>query len=724
MNNNYKTSFLGLTKEKLNEYIFPLLLAASVCFACLYTFNKPSAFILTAVFIIEEILLFRLFDRLKAKRSGAFVYALMLAVVLFLSFGLVVLNISAYGYYSPMRWFYAQNEDEVFQPDLTAALFLGGGFFLISIVYYFTRVRFRTMGIMLCTLFPFFIFSKRSDIMPDILTTLIVLLFLAVIIHNKRINKPAKKEKSSRLQIDRAYIICIAAFILITGALTMALEKPYYQSLLEKNARILNPFNMSIPGSGSYEDLSEQSSPRNAAPSYNYEPLFYLETNSAQEEIFLRTKAFTYFNGEVWENADGNSFAYYSKQAPEYSTDDIAADFSLVSGEAPDSLYTVLFARLTDEDFSPMYLPAPYGIITDDRPAGALKYYKLRGDTSVWRRADYYIYTPLDDSFEFLQSGSELLSLVRKYNFNCEEYLQYLSEKGDNTAAKRLADDYNKALDSYTDLSNISERLSELAKTVTADCHGDLEKAQRLESYFTENGFIYSLDYVPEDNSVDYFVFESKTGYCAGYATAMTLMARAVGLPARYVEGFAAFEKNDEGQFVIRDGYAHAFVEVYIPAAGWLTFDPTVSQYRNLPNTAQTANTIGILSKVFSLLNRISVVIIIAALVVLFALLDRIKELFLRILLHFKPIKERVIILYGNIIKTLGKSVNGDFSAYTPDMLRVYLLENRGAVPEKLISLFEKVAFGQYDCSKEEYYSAYKQYRQCCKYLYRASKKQ
>jgi hypothetical protein len=128
----------------------------------------------------------------------------------------------------------------------------------------------------------------------------------------------------------------------------------------------------------------------------------------------------------------------------------------------------------------------------------------------------------------------------------------------------------------------------------------DFEKALVLESYFEDNDFEYSLDYVPPDDSIEYFVFESKKGYCASYATAMTLMARAVDLPARYVEGFSAYEMTDTGAFLVRDGHAHAFVEVYIPGAGWLTFDPTVPSYKVMPQEEEDSSNF-----LYDLLNEI-----------------------------------------------------------------------------------------------------------------------
>ena len=95
--------------------------------------------------------------------------------------------------------------------------------------------------------------------------------------------------------------------------------------------------------------------------------------------------------------------------------------------------------------------------------------------------------------------------------------------------------------------------------------------------------------------------------------------------------------------------------------------------------------------------------------------------MFIRASLPFKPVNKRIITLYGNVIRAAGKSINADFSSYTPDMITAFLLENRGIAPKQLIDLFEKTAFGVYECSKEEYTEAYKEYKHCFKYVRKAS---
>ena len=65
-----------------------------------------------------------------------------------------------------------------------------------------------------------------------------------------------------------------------------------------------------------------------------------------------------------------------------------------------------------------------------------------------------------------------------------------------------------------------------------------------------------------------------KRGYCMYYATAMVMLLRHEGIPARFVEGFLPGERVGL-QEMVRTQDAHAWVEVYFPRFGWVTFDPT-----------------------------------------------------------------------------------------------------------------------------------------------------
>lgn len=90
----------------------------------------------------------------------------------------------------------------------------------------------------------------------------------------------------------------------------------------------------------------------------------------------------------------------------------------------------------------------------------------------------------------------------------------------------------------------------------------------------------YTLSPVtPPENQdfVTYFLYVGKEGYCTYFASAMTVLCRMAGLPARYVEGFLA-QPDSSGFAYVTGQNAHAWTEVYFEGFGWVPFDPTPAQ--------------------------------------------------------------------------------------------------------------------------------------------------
>ena len=105
------------------------------------------------------------------------------------------------------------------------------------------------------------------------------------------------------------------------------------------------------------------------------------------------------------------------------------------------------------------------------------------------------------------------------------------------------------------------------------------DRVQAVQAFFLLPGnFRYTLQ-LPEGKGrepIDAFLFETKAGHCSFFASAMVILLRSIGIPARMVNGFYGGEWNDFGRFfLVRQADAHSWVEVFFPRHGWITFDPT-----------------------------------------------------------------------------------------------------------------------------------------------------
>ncbi len=131
----------------------------------------------------------------------------------------------------------------------------------------------------------------------------------------------------------------------------------------------------------------------------------------------------------------------------------------------------------------------------------------------------------------------------------------------------------------FLQLPDLSPRVADLARQVTGQARTPYEKVVAVERHLRER-YQYSLEVGPTIpvSPVEDFLFTRKSGYCEHYATAMVVMLRSLGIPARLVTGFLPGEWNDFGHYyTIRQRDAHAWVEVFFPGSGWVTFDPTPS---------------------------------------------------------------------------------------------------------------------------------------------------
>jgi transglutaminase-like putative cysteine protease len=116
------------------------------------------------------------------------------------------------------------------------------------------------------------------------------------------------------------------------------------------------------------------------------------------------------------------------------------------------------------------------------------------------------------------------------------------------------------------------------------------DASEAIEEYLRTQ-YAYSEDIPAPPTTVDvvdHFLFESKIGYCDYFASAMVVLMRTQGVPARLIRGYAAgYYNEDTGSYLVPARVAHSWVEVYFPVYGWQRFEPTAADYTSPPRRAE-----------------------------------------------------------------------------------------------------------------------------------------
>ncbi|MBF6601135.1 MAG: transglutaminase domain-containing protein [Dehalococcoidia bacterium] len=146
---------------------------------------------------------------------------------------------------------------------------------------------------------------------------------------------------------------------------------------------------------------------------------------------------------------------------------------------------------------------------------------------------------------------------------------------------------------SYLGTGQVPERVAEKAREVTSSATTAYDKAAAIEAYLRTFPVDYSVPPPPPGrDAVDYFLFDAQRGYFDYHASAMAIMLRTLGIPARVATGYVidpAQRQAGTDTYNLTERNAFTWPEVYFPGAGWVEFSPTPDQPPiNRPGTAAT----------------------------------------------------------------------------------------------------------------------------------------
>lgn len=306
--------------------------------------------------------------------------------------------------------------------------------------------------------------------------------------------------------------------------------------------------------------------------------------------VYLAGKFFDSFNGREWESVRESADGIRNKGGDHIDESQRATDIietvcalEIYAGNNVHSYHKNIKMDVLYQYFHTYYVLAPsktWKIESKDRK---IKYHQESDDFVFDRKAGYGTEYTLrfcllnmdrEEFYRFLEENiSEDAEYSKVWSTAAQQYL------GKSIPIEKLYAYREEVTEQYLPKTDISPEVEEWLAFITADANTDVEKLKYIESALASMTYNTSPGGLPktvrdETDFLDYFLMEKQEGYCAHYATAFVLLARAEGFPARYVQGFCVPVVSGEETFVYTN-MAHAWPEVYIEGKGWVPFEPT-----------------------------------------------------------------------------------------------------------------------------------------------------
>ncbi|WP_295076381.1 transglutaminase-like domain-containing protein [Ruminococcus sp.] len=510
-------------------------------------------------------------------------------------------------------WFLTPQDSLDYSKWYTLGLYILFIMFMSSVVYYFTRVRYRIFMNFLIFIIPFAIYGKEYEKMPTVYIVFLAVGYILLMVYYRQLRDDEKTLFVDRRKAWKPIAVYAAAFAVISALI----PKPAVEADRTVIETLINA-----------ESLTDR-----------LDAMINVFRDTSSAELFRRNNSqYAVYEADAMESlriktAVRSTYDYETDRWSAEVTDtgiDIETDGAPVNIGSPMGLADAfLEAARLDEDYADKYglgqyvkagLSEPevrnvsfYMINWDANMAPvpqfaiSLKYcsrdtgmYCFHGGTvyakgGEFREGDKFIFDYSANTFFFNQRNKAFVDHLAGYNYRKlledtdrvlgENYYNYSGDEDFERLYSYFKRDYQ-YYDQFIDLEldyGDNERIKTLADALTDGIDSDYDKALVLESYFYNNDYVYDLDYRKKkgENAED-FLFETKTGVCYEYATSMVLLARAAGIPARYCEGYnmtrlEGGQIHPDTNFVVVEADAHGFPELYIKGYGWISFEPTIT---------------------------------------------------------------------------------------------------------------------------------------------------
>ncbi len=283
---------------------------------------------------------------------------------------------------------------------------------------------------------------------------------------------------------------------------------------------------------------------------------------TSTQSLLLRGRAFDLYTGSGWEESasedDGNfrfdSFFWNGRRQEAFGL-----NFPEEAGKPLlDQLLTPVEADLkTQWNFRSLFLPYGAERVEITRNGDEL-YFNMQGE-AYWKE-------PPAKGVEYHVEGMA-------WNFRDRDFDSNLLLLEKSLAVLRQDEGYARAEERYLQLpGSLPGWVYALAEEVTADCSSPYARAIALRDWLGEN-CEYTIAPGPGAGEGDFVAdfLTSRRGYCTYYASALTVLCRCAGIPARYVTGYGMTRNGN--YYHASQATAHAWTELYLQGVGWVPLD-------------------------------------------------------------------------------------------------------------------------------------------------------
>ncbi|NLL79643.1 MAG: transglutaminase domain-containing protein [Clostridiales bacterium] len=289
-----------------------------------------------------------------------------------------------------------------------------------------------------------------------------------------------------------------------------------------------------------------------------------------------------YFGGKTFDTFDGRKWSKTDESKTDYATFDTLETVSAVMKSAPKSPSDYLRKVKTNVSyvgvktacaFTP---PKILTVVSDDvnRMTGGDIAFSTRRKNGDAYTIQYYRVNRDNPDFQKM--------LREEYVFDENIWRAALAETGQSDLTQYSYENLMAYRDEvrnvYGQPVELSPRMRAFMDDLLDGAETDMDKLERIEKllcgyqYSNQPGDIPDTVTSPSEY-LDYFVLDKKEGFCSHYATAFVLLARAEGIPARYIQGYSVY--SEKTHVDVTSDKAHAWPEAYIEGYGWLGFEPT-----------------------------------------------------------------------------------------------------------------------------------------------------